>query len=79
MSMHKTISFVKSTIRLIGCVFGMVYFRHTWLPLHAFAFLFLAEILGVIEEFYELPVGESYKAFSTKPMGGPWQTGRYIK
>ena len=53
MSKHKTISFVKSGIRLIGCVFGMVYFRHQWLPLHAFAFLFLAEIVGVIEEFYE--------------------------
>ena len=52
-SKHKTISFVKSGIRLIGCVFGMVYFRHQWLPLHAFAFLFLAEIVGVIEEFYE--------------------------
>ena len=86
MSMHKTISFVKSGIRLIGCVFGMVYFRHQWLPLHAFAFLFLAEILGVVEEFYELPVGESYKAFSTRTMctaeatkQGLWETGRYMK
>lgn len=76
MSTHKTISFVKSGIRLIGCVFGMVYFRHQWLPLHAFAFLFLAELLGIGEEFYEPPSGESFNAFSTPAQ---LQTGRYMK
>ena len=53
MSKHKVISFIKSGIRLIGCGFGMIYFWHTWLPLHAFAFLFLAEIVGIIEEEFE--------------------------
>jgi len=89
MSMHKTISFVKSTIRLIGCGFGMIYFWHHFLPLHAFAFLFIAEILGIVEERYETPAGESFKnfaAYNTRTMctaeamkQGPWAVGPEMK
>lgn len=51
--MHKKISLIKSGLRLQGCVFGMVYFWHQFLPLHAFVFFFLAEIAGIFEERYE--------------------------
>jgi hypothetical protein len=67
-STHKKLSLIKSSVRLLGCGFGMAFFWHQFLPLHAFAFLFLAEIIGIVEEFYELPVSDSYKAFSTRTM-----------
>ena len=53
MSKHKKISLVKSGIRLIGCGFGVVYFWHNFYPMHAFIFLGIAEVLGVIEEEFE--------------------------
>ena len=45
---HKTISWTKSVIRLIGCVFG-IFLRIDI----AFALFGLAEILGIIEEVKE--------------------------
>lgn len=54
MSKHKKISFVKSGIRIVGCLFGMIAFRPHFYPMHAFAFLLLAEVLGIVEEFYEV-------------------------
>ena len=53
MSTHKKLSLIKSSIRLLGCGFGMAFFWHEWLPLHAFAFIFLAEIVGIVEEEFE--------------------------
>jgi hypothetical protein len=55
MTKHKLISFIKSGVRIAGCALGMYSF-HAWLfPFHAFAFLLLAEVLGIVEEFYEPP------------------------
>jgi len=54
MSKHKIISFIKSGIRIVGCIFGMLFFWGNFFPMHAFAFLLLAEVLGVVEEFYEV-------------------------
>jgi hypothetical protein len=53
MSKHKIISFVKSGIRIVGCVSGMIAFDGNFLALHAFALMLVAEIAGVIEEKYE--------------------------
>ena len=54
MSKHKIISFIKSGIRIVGCIFGMLFFWGNFFPMHAFAFFLLAEALGVVEEFYEV-------------------------
>ena len=60
MSKHKIISLVKSGIRLIGCgcgAYAMYPLIHQYkgdlLVFHAFVFLFLAEVLGIIEEEFE--------------------------
>ena len=53
MSKHKIVSFIKSGIRLLGCVLGMAAFWGHFLPMHAFAFLFIAEVAGIIEEKFE--------------------------
>jgi lysophospholipid acyltransferase (LPLAT)-like uncharacterized protein len=52
-SKHKIASWVKSWLRLTGAGVGMVAFWHHPLQMHAFAFLFVAEIVGVIEEEFE--------------------------
>ena len=46
---HKVISFIKSGIRIVGCVAGIFYARYDI----GFAFLLAAEVFGVIEEFKE--------------------------
>lgn len=53
MDAHKTISFVKSGFRLIGCGLGMgfyLYFITDRATAAVFAFLFIAEIIGIFEE-----------------------------
>ena len=67
MSKHKIISFIKSGIRIVGCIFGMLFFWGNFFPMHAFAFFLLAEVLGVIEEFFEVassPVLSEYTDWS---------------
>jgi hypothetical protein len=53
MSKHKIVSFIKSGIRIAGCTLGIAAFWGHFLPMHAFVFLLLAEIAGIIEERYE--------------------------
>lgn len=48
MNQHKKISFIKSGVRLIGCFLGILAFPGFYAA--AFYFLFIAEILGIIEE-----------------------------
>jgi hypothetical protein len=43
--MHKIVSFVKSGLRLVACIFGM-----TQMYVVAFALLFIAEVVGIYEE-----------------------------
>ena len=43
--MHKIVSFVKSGLRLVACIFGM-----TQMYVVAFALLFMAEVVGIYEE-----------------------------
>lgn len=43
--MHKIVSFVKSGLRLVACILGMMYS----IPA-AFALLFMAEVVGIYEE-----------------------------
>ena len=43
--MHKVVSFVKSGLRLVACIFGM-----TQMYVVAFALLFMAEVVGIYEE-----------------------------
>jgi hypothetical protein len=64
MSKHKTISFIKSGVRIAACLLGIHAFWGHFFAMHAFAFLFIAEILGVVEERYETPAGESFKTFA---------------
>ena len=83
MSKHKIISFIKSGTRLVG--FGLltyVYFRwrtesfQALTMFHAFLFLFLAEVLGVIEEFYEVEIPNGV-AFWT-PLGPASQESKKL-
>ena len=53
MSKHKIISFIKSGIRILGCMLGMAAFWGHFLSMHVFAFLLVAEFLGILEERYE--------------------------
>jgi len=48
-SFHKVISFIKSGIRIVGCVAGIFYARYDI----GFSMLLLAEVFGVIEEIKE--------------------------
>jgi hypothetical protein len=50
--LHKTISYVKSAIRIAGCFLGVLAFtsRNVELICAAFVFIGVAEVLGVIEE-----------------------------
>ena len=43
--LHRNISFVKSGLRLVACIFGM-----TQMYAIAFALLFMAEVVGIYEE-----------------------------
>ena len=43
--MHKIVSFIKSGLRLVACIFGM-----TQMYVVAFALLFMAEVVGIYEE-----------------------------
>ena len=43
--MHKIVSFVKSGLRLVACILGMMYSMPG-----AFALLFMAEVVGIYEE-----------------------------
>ena len=43
--MHKIVSFIKSGLRLIACIFGM-----TEMFVVGFALLFMAEVVGIYEE-----------------------------
>ena len=43
--LHRNISFVKSGLRLVACIFGM-----TQMYVVAFALLFMAEVVGIYEE-----------------------------
>ena len=43
--LHRNISFVKSGLRLVACIFGM-----TQMYVIAFALLFMAEVVGIYEE-----------------------------
>jgi len=74
MSEHKIISFIKSGIRIAGCLFGMLFFWGNFFPMHAFAFFLLAEVLGVIEEFFEVtpsPMIPEYTDWSGTPFKSP--------
>jgi hypothetical protein len=53
MGKHKSISFIKSMFRLVGAGFGIAAFWYQFYPMHAFALLFIAEIFGIAEEFFE--------------------------
>ncbi len=48
MSKHKIASLIKSGVRILGCLAGMHAFMQ-WAGV-AFALLFIAEIIGIIEE-----------------------------
>ena len=90
MSKHKIISFIKSGIRLVGFGLG-AYVTFKWrhastddlVMFHAFIFLFLAEVLGVIEEFYEVtpsPMAPDYTDWSgthhwSSLDSGVWKNG----
>lgn len=43
--MHKIVSFIKSGLRLVACIFGM-----TEMFVVGFALLFMAEVVGIYEE-----------------------------
>jgi hypothetical protein len=43
--MHKIVSFIKSGLRLVACIFGM-----TEMYVVGFALLFMAEVVGIYEE-----------------------------
>jgi len=43
--LHRNISFVKSGLRLVACIFGI-----TQMYVVAFALLFMAEVVGIYEE-----------------------------
>ena len=43
--LHRNISFIKSGLRLVACIFGM-----TQMYVVAFALLFMAEVVGIYEE-----------------------------
>jgi len=83
MSKHKIISFIKSGIRLLGFGLG-AYVTFKWrhastddlVMFHAFIFLFLAEVLGVIEEFYEVEIPNGV-AFWT-PLGPASQESKKL-
>lgn len=48
------VSLVKSGVRLVACACGALAFRHTnLLAEHAFIFLWWAEVIGIVEEYYE--------------------------
>jgi len=53
MSKHKVISFIKSGIRIVGCLVAVMAFDGNLLAFHAFLFMAIAEIAGIVEEFYE--------------------------
>jgi hypothetical protein len=53
MSPHKKISFLKSSIRIVGYVFGFLAFVDSVLATLAFTILIVSEVIGVIEEFGE--------------------------
>lgn len=51
MTTHAKISYLKSAIRMAGCVIGAAFSGSgLWL---AFLILFAAEIIGIVEEFGE--------------------------
>jgi hypothetical protein len=51
MSTYKTISFIKSGVRLVACAIGgLAFFNYLAI---AFWLLFVAEIIGIIEELGE--------------------------
>ena len=52
MSLHKRISFTKSTVRIMSCMVGW-FAIPTPLGHVAFLLLGLSEVIGVIEEFWE--------------------------
>jgi hypothetical protein len=49
---HFTISLIKSAIRLGGSLTGFIFVQDGWVK-GAFAALFIAEILGIIEELVD--------------------------
>jgi len=59
MSKHKIVSWIKSGIRILGCIAGIEGMKvvdmqlSQWLLIHAFGFLLLAEIVGIWEERFE--------------------------
>lgn len=53
MSKHKIISFIKSGIRIVGCFVAIMAFDGNLLAFHAFLFMAIAEVAGIIEELYE--------------------------
>ena len=53
MSDHKLFSYIKSGIRLAGYLVGAYAFQHNTPAVVAFAILFAAEIIGVMEEEFE--------------------------
>jgi hypothetical protein len=60
MSLHKKLSFIKSTIRLLGYTVGALSTMHSDDPFlstflfYAFVVLFVSEIIGVFEELGEM-------------------------
>jgi hypothetical protein len=44
--MHKQISFIKSGVRILG------YLAIFWIPITGIVLLIVAEIVGIVEEFY---------------------------
>ena len=54
MTNHKFVSFIKSGIRMVGCIIGAYAFHHTNIAAGvAFWFIFVAELVGIVEEQYE--------------------------
>jgi hypothetical protein len=53
MSIHKKLSFLKSTIRSFGYWFGALAFGDNPMAYLAFIVLIVSEAIGVIEEFGE--------------------------
>ena len=47
---HRTISFIKSALRLFGCVAGMIAFGDNVAGFIAFLALAVAEVFGILEE-----------------------------
>jgi hypothetical protein len=50
MSNHKTISLIKSGLRILGYALGVTAFFHNDLAAGAFLILIWSEILGIMEE-----------------------------